>query len=41
MNHQGDTMVPIWRMTFTVLRVFGPILLLPFAHWAASTPPPC
>ena len=32
---------PIWRMTFTVLRVFGPILLLPFAHWAASTLPPC
>ncbi|WP_370366257.1 hypothetical protein [Catenulispora sp. GP43] len=32
---------PIGQMALTVLRVFGPMLLLPFAHWMTSTLPPC
>lgn len=30
---------PVGRMTFTVVRVFGPLLLLPATHWVTSTLP--
>jgi hypothetical protein len=30
---------PVGRVGFTVVRVFGPLLLVPVMHWVTSTLP--
>lgn len=32
---------PVGHMVFTVLRVFGPMILIPLTHWVGTSLPPC